>query len=62
VLAIILGAPKSPVPFLAPPLMATARAANQGLSAGAGIGLTLWALAWAAVVIAGYWRVRLRRA
>jgi hypothetical protein len=62
VLAIILGAPKSPLPFLAPPLMATARAANQGVTPAGGLWLTFWALAWAALAIAGYWRVRRRRA
>jgi hypothetical protein len=62
VLAIILGAPRSPLPFLAPPLMATARAANHGVSAGGAFWLSLWALAWAAVAIAGYWRLRLRKA
>ena len=60
-LAILLGLEASPVPWLAPPLMATARSATQGIS-GAGVWwLTVWAAAWSAVAIAGYWRIRLRR-
>lgn len=60
-LAIVLGLSFSPVPWLVPPLMPTARAVNDGLSA-AGIGrLSLWAVVWAAIVTVGYWRTRLRR-
>ena len=61
VLAIVLGLSVSPSPWLAPPLMAAARAANAGLTGASVAGLTAWALAWAAVVGAGYWWVRLRR-
>jgi hypothetical protein len=59
VLAVVLGMTGSPVPWLAPPLMATARLATQGAS-GSQVGvLTGWALLWTAVAIALY--VRLRR-
>jgi hypothetical protein len=61
VLALVLGLAFSPVPWLAPPLMATARATNNGLTGVDLIRLTGWALAWAAVATAGYWRLRLRR-
>jgi hypothetical protein len=60
-LAILLGLEASPVPWLAPPLMATARAATQGISIAGVSWLTIWAVAWSAVAIAGYWRIRLRR-
>jgi hypothetical protein len=60
-LAILLGLEASPVPWLAPPLMATARAATQGISVAGVWWLTVWAVAWSAVAIAAYWRVRLRR-
>jgi hypothetical protein len=60
--AILLGVSGSPVPFLAPPLMATARAANEGVTFVGGALLTVWALVWATAMLAGYWRVRLRRA
>jgi hypothetical protein len=61
-MAIMLGLKGSPVPFLAPPLMATARAAAEGISTGAVWGLTIWSLIWSAAALAGYWRLRLRRA
>ncbi len=60
-LAILLGLEASPVPWLAPPLMATARAATQGISVAGVWWLTVWAAAWSAVAITGYWRIRLRR-
>jgi len=59
--AILFGLEGSPVPWLAPPLMATARAANDGVSAGGVWWLTVWSVGWSAVAIAGYWRLRLRR-
>jgi hypothetical protein len=62
VLAIVLGLKGSPVPFLAPPLMATARAAAEGTSPAGAFGLSLWGLVWAALALAGYWRIRLFRA
>lgn len=60
-LAILLGLEASPVPWLAPPLMATARAATQGISVAGVWWLTVWAVTWSAVAIAAYWRIRLRR-
>jgi hypothetical protein len=62
VLALILGAPRSPLALLAPPLMATARAANEGVTVAGVFWLSLWALAWAGAAVVGYWRLRLRRA
>lgn len=60
VLAIVLGLNFSPVPWLVPPLMAAARAASRP-DAGQVVSLTGWALAWAALALAGYGRLRLRR-
>jgi hypothetical protein len=62
VLALVLGLHTSPVRWLAPPLMGTARALAGGIGAGALVGLTAWALAWAAVALAGYGWLRRRRA
>lgn len=63
--AILLGLPRVPgLPWLAPPLAATLRAANSG-SAGllrALPGLSLHTVLWAVVVSAGYLAVRRRRA
>jgi hypothetical protein len=61
VLAIVLGLNFSPIPWVAPPLLPTARAANLGASTVEMIALTLWAALWGAVAIWGYWRLRLRR-
>jgi hypothetical protein len=61
VLAFVLGLHISPVPWLAPPLMATARAMAGTGPATALAGLTVWALAWSAAGIAGYaWLRRTR--
>jgi hypothetical protein len=68
VLAIVLGLFSSPVPWLAPPLMAVARFTtstgdpSSGATLTTSLLLTGWAVAWAAALIAGYWRLRLRRA
>ena len=62
VLGIVLGMRGSPFQFLAPPLMATARAANEGVTAAGVFGLSVWSLAWASAGLAGYWRIRTRRA
>jgi hypothetical protein len=59
--AILVGLEASPVPWLAPPLMAIARAANHGVSAAGVWWLTVWAAAWSAAAIAVYWRWRIRR-
>lgn len=63
VLAIVLGLSGSVAPWLAPPLMATARALNEP---GAPPGTVLWQLgaratAWCLVVLAGYAVLRRRR-
>ncbi|GIH08838.1 hypothetical protein Rhe02_69050 [Rhizocola hellebori] len=59
VLAIVLGLKGSPVPWLVPPLMATARATVNQVDVSTAALLTLWSLAWSAIAIYGY--VRLRR-
>lgn len=62
VVAWVLGLRGSPVPWLAPPLLAAARAAAQGPAAETVLGLTGWALAWAAAGITLYvWLRRTRR-
>lgn len=58
VLALVLGLGHGPLRWLAPPLVAVARATATGLHGGAAFGLTLWAVAWAGVVLAGYWTLR----
>ncbi|RKN26949.1 hypothetical protein [Micromonospora musae] len=56
--AIVLGLSGSAVPWLVPPIMATARATTGALTAPTAALLTCWAAAWSAVVLAGYlwWR------
>ncbi|GAA5178088.1 hypothetical protein GCM10023322_04330 [Rugosimonospora acidiphila] len=61
VLALILGMRGSPVPWLAPPLLGTARALSGGIEAGALGGLTCWALIWSAAVLTGYGWLRRTR-
>ncbi|MFR9774636.1 hypothetical protein ACL02O_01095 [Micromonospora sp. MS34] len=59
--ALVLGLSGSVVPWLAPPVMATARALTGHLAVSMGLALTAWASAWAAVVLAGYaWGRRTR--
>jgi hypothetical protein len=62
VLAFVLGLRGSPVPWLAPPLVILSRTLANGAGAAAVAGLTGWALAWGAVVIAGYGWLRRSRA
>jgi MYXO-CTERM domain-containing protein len=64
VLAVVLGLSGSVAPWLAPPLMATARALNEPSPPPAPVywQLAAWAAAWAAVALAGYARLRRRRA
>ena len=64
VLAIVLGLSGSVVPWVAPPLMATARAlaALTVPSAGTLAQLAAWAVAWCAAALAGYAHLRRRRA
>ncbi|WP_433314194.1 hypothetical protein [Micromonospora chersina] len=52
--ALVLGLSGSVAPWLAPPVLPTARALAGPLAAPTGVLLTAWALAWAAVVLAGY--------
>ncbi|MGN9891441.1 hypothetical protein [Micromonospora sp. L31] len=59
--ALVLGLSGSVVPWLAPPVMATARAVTGPLAGSTALLLTAGALAWAAVALAGYvWRRRVR--
>ncbi|WDZ85372.1 hypothetical protein [Micromonospora cathayae] len=59
--ALVAGRADAVLPWLAPPLLATARATSGGVDAVAAVGLTGWAVLWAAVVLAGYgWRRRSR--
>jgi hypothetical protein len=62
VLALVLGLHGSPVPWLAPPLMSTARTLADGAGTVAVAGLTAWAVAWAAAALAGYDWLRRTRA
>lgn len=63
VLAIVLGVPASPAPWLAPPLLGVARAlAEQQVHTESLVPLSLWALAWTAVVLCWYGWLRRRRA
>ncbi|MGK5742888.1 hypothetical protein [Micromonospora sp. URMC 103] len=56
--AVVLGLSGSVAPWLAPPIMATARTAAGDAAAGTVTLLTLWAAVWSAVALAGYlwWR------
>lgn len=56
--AVVLGLSGSAVPWLAPPIMATARATSGALAAPTAALLTVWALAWSGVALTGYvwWR------
>ncbi|MER6592525.1 hypothetical protein ABT214_11840, partial [Micromonospora purpureochromogenes] len=59
--ALVLGLSGSVAPWLAPPVMATARAVTGPLAGSTALLLTAGALAWAAVALAGYvWRRRVR--
>ncbi|MEN3308612.1 MAG: hypothetical protein V7603_4814 [Micromonosporaceae bacterium] len=63
VLAIVLGVPQSPVPWLAPPLLGVARAlAGQQVDLAQLLPLTLWAVVWAVAILVGYGWLRRRRA
>ena len=59
---IVLGLKGSVAPWLAPPMMATARATTAGAGVTVVAALTGWALAWSAAVLAGYGWLRRRRA
>lgn len=60
VAAFVLGIENSPAPWLAPPLLPTARATVAGLAPAAMTLQTALALAWTAVALAGYWALRRR--
>ncbi|WBB74415.1 hypothetical protein O7602_02335 [Micromonospora sp. WMMD1128] len=51
---VVCGLSGSVVPWLVPPVMATARAVNGPIAAATGLLLTGWAALWTAVVLAGY--------
>ncbi|MEG3634120.1 hypothetical protein [Micromonospora palythoicola] len=59
---LVLGLSGSVAPWLAPPLLPTARALVGPLPGSTALLLTVWALAWAAVALTGYARARTRRA
>jgi len=61
VLAIVLGLQGSFAPWIVPPLMAAARTLAKEPHAGSVIGLSAQAVLWAAVVVAGYARLRRTR-
>ncbi|WFF01530.1 hypothetical protein [Micromonospora sp. WMMD964] len=59
--AVVLGLSGSVVPWLAPPIMAAARATGGDAAALTLVGLSMWAVAWSAAVVGGYlWRRRAR--
>jgi hypothetical protein len=58
VLAVVIGLKDSPVPWLMFPLMPVSRAVVSGVTLAQTALLSLWALAWTAVVLAGYARLR----
>ncbi|WP_410815046.1 hypothetical protein [Micromonospora sp. 067-2] len=59
--AVVLGLTGSVVPWLAPPIMATARTVAGDAAALTLLGLTAWAVAWSATAVGGYlWRRRAR--
>ncbi|WKU02520.1 hypothetical protein [Micromonospora sp. HUAS LYJ1] len=55
---LVLGLRGSVAPWLVPPVLATARALADSVPAGTVLLLSVWALAWAGVALAGYagWR------
>ncbi|MFG1719725.1 hypothetical protein ACGFII_13945 [Micromonospora chalcea] len=58
---VVLGLSGSVAPWLAPPVMATARAVTGPVATGAGLLLTGWAALWAAAALTGYaWARRTR--
>ncbi|WP_416902351.1 hypothetical protein [Micromonospora echinospora] len=61
VVAVVFGRSGSALPWLAPPVMPTARATTAGVAVPTALLLTGWAVLWSGVVLAGYaWRRRLR--
>ena len=62
VLTVVLGLTTSSVQWLVPPLMAVARFGAAEPSLSGALVISGWALAWSAVALTGYWRLRLTRA
>ncbi|HKT05618.1 MAG TPA: hypothetical protein VJT31_39400 [Rugosimonospora sp.] len=63
VLALVLGVPASPVPWLAPPLLGVARAlSGQQVQVARLLPYTGWAVVWAVAILVGYGWMRRRRA
>ena len=58
VLAIVIGLKDSPVPWLMFPLMPVSRAVVAGIAPAHAALLSLWALAWTAIALTGYARLR----
>jgi len=61
VLAIVIGLKNSPVPWLMFPLMPVSRAVVSGIALSQVALLSLWALAWTALVLSAYARLRRTR-
>jgi hypothetical protein len=61
VLAIVIGLKGSPIPWLMFPLMPVSRAVVSGIAPAQVALLSLWGLAWAAVMLSAYARVRRAR-
>jgi hypothetical protein len=59
---VVAGLPRSPVRFLAPPLIQVAKAAHEQIDIPRLLTLTGWTLAWSAVVVAVYVVLRRSRA
>jgi hypothetical protein len=60
--AIVFGLKQSPIPWVAPPVMSTARDTVGGANPQQILIASAWALAWAAVAFAGYRQLRRNRA
>jgi len=60
-LAIVVGVERSPVPWLVPPVTATGRMLAHRPEPVTAVALTVQALAWTAIVIGGYARLRRTR-
>jgi hypothetical protein len=59
---VVAGLPRSPVRWLAPPLIDITKAARGSLRLNTVAGLTAWALIWALAIGAGYVALRRQRA
>ena len=61
ILIVVLGLPRSPVPWLGPPLMAVARTAGRHTQLASVLGLSAWMLGWTLVAGVAYVTVRRTR-